>query len=166
MDPVTPTGETLEVYGTWGYATYASVSKNQDGSSKVTYADRPDNDATYNPLQLTDFATLTSGKGPVRTIKIEITSKNAVTFYGGLCIKDDSGVVSVEGSTPDGTGDISWYRHSSGNGEYFTITPNGTGTITPHIADGKVQTKVRLLLDVGHPENNGEIEIGKITFTF
>ena len=166
VDPVTPT-EDIEFYGKWEYASYATCTTNADGSTKVVYNHNGDSEKAYEPLQCTNFAEQAgSYASSIKTITIEITNKNDSEFHGGLCIKDNSGVITDAGSAADGTGDVTWKRHSSGNGEYFNITANGTGTITAHITSGKVPTKLRLIIAYDQLDTQGEIEIGKVTLGF
>lgn len=165
-DPTEPK-ESIEFYGKWEYASYATCSINSDGSTKVSYNHNGDSEKAYEPLQCTNFGEqVGSSASNIKTITIEVKNLNNSEFHGSLCIKDNSSVITSGGSATDGTGDVTWKRHSSGNGEYYTITANGNGTITAHIESGKVPTKLRMIIAYNQLDVQGEIEIGKITIGF
>ena len=162
----TPT-ENIEFYGKWEYASYATCTVNEDKSTKVTYNHNGDSEKAYEPLQCTNFLEVVgSNASKIKTITIEVKNKNADEFHGSLLVKDSSAVCSETGTVADGTGDITWKRHSSGNGEYYTISANGSGTITAHIVSGKEPAKLRMLIAYDQLSVQGEIEIGKITIGF
>lgn len=155
---------TLEFYGAWSI-NFGTLTTNADGSTKFVYTQTDAN--KYNPLQVTNFLDQVGDRiAEVKSITFEIKNNKDREFHSCLAIKDDSAIITSAGSADDATGGVTWKRHSNGSGEYFNVAANGSGTITGHIAEGKVITKVRLLVDYDQFEMEGEIELGKITVNF